>query len=63
LRKRNGRPPRRRNQVRTLSRVTLSPHNAADTDPDAISVYVADQIAAFERGEALDNVVDRSAGY
>jgi glyoxylate/hydroxypyruvate reductase A len=44
-------------------RVTLSPHNAADTDPDAISVYVAEQIAAFERGEALDNVVDRRAGY
>ena len=44
-------------------KVTLSPHNAADTDPDASSVYVADQIAAFERGEALDNVVDRRAGY
>jgi glyoxylate/hydroxypyruvate reductase len=44
-------------------KLTLSPHNAADTDPDAISVYVADQIAAFERGEALDNVVDRKAGY
>ena len=43
--------------------VTLSPHNAADTDPDAISVYVAEQIAAFERGEELDNVVDRRAGY
>ena len=44
-------------------RVTLSPHNAADTDPDAISVYVAEQIAAFERGETLINVVDRSIGY
>ena len=44
-------------------RVTLSPHNAADTDPDAISVYVAEQIAAFERGETLINVVDRSVGY
>jgi glyoxylate/hydroxypyruvate reductase len=44
-------------------KVTLSPHNAADTDPDAISVYVAAQITAFERGEALDNVVDRKAGY
>lgn len=43
--------------------VTLSPHNAADTDPDAISVYVAEQIAAFERGEALQNVVDRGVGY
>ena len=44
-------------------KVTLSPHNAADTDPDAISVYVADQIAAFERGEPLVNVVDRTLGY
>jgi glyoxylate/hydroxypyruvate reductase A len=43
--------------------VTLSPHNAADTDPDAISVYVAEQIAAFERGEPLQNVVDRKVGY
>ena len=44
-------------------KVTLSPHNAADTDPDAISVYVAEQIAAFERGETLTNVVDRKVGY
>jgi glyoxylate/hydroxypyruvate reductase A len=44
-------------------KVTLSPHNAADTDPDAISVYVAEQIAAFERGEKLVNVVDRKIGY
>ena len=44
-------------------KVTLSPHNAADTDPDAISVYVAEQIAAFERGEPLKNVVDRKVGY
>jgi glyoxylate/hydroxypyruvate reductase A len=44
-------------------KVTLSPHNAADTDPDAISVYVAEQIAAFERGEKLANLVDRNSGY
>jgi len=44
-------------------KVTLSPHNAADTDPDAISVYVAEQIARFERGETLKNVVDRKTGY
>ena len=43
--------------------MTLSPHNAADTDPDAISVYVAEQIAAFEHGETLANVVDRNVGY
>lgn len=44
-------------------KVTLSPHNAADTDPDEISVYVAEQIVAFERGQALANVVDRGVGY
>jgi glyoxylate/hydroxypyruvate reductase A len=44
-------------------KVTVSPHNAADTDPDAISVYVAEQIAAHERGEPLRNVVDRKSGY
>jgi glyoxylate/hydroxypyruvate reductase A len=44
-------------------KVTLSPHNAADTDPDAISLYVAEQIARHERGEPLENVVDRKAGY
>jgi len=47
----------------THPKVTLSPHNAADTDPDAISLYVAEQIARHERGEPLQNVVDRKAGY
>jgi hypothetical protein len=47
----------------THPKVVLTPHNAADTDPDAISVYVAEQIAAFERGETLMNVVDRRVGY
>ena len=44
-------------------KVTLSPHNAAEIDADTISVYVAEQIARFERGEALKNVVERSRGY
>ena len=44
-------------------KVTMSPHNAADTDPDAISVYVAEQIACHERGEPLRTVVDRRLGY
>src|SRR5689334_21335538 len=47
----------------THPKVTLSPHNAADTDPEAISLYVAEQIARHERGGALDNLVDRKAGY
>jgi glyoxylate/hydroxypyruvate reductase A len=41
----------------------MTPHNAADTDPDTISAYVADQIARFEAGEPLRNVVDVARGY
>src|SRR4051812_14596207 len=44
-------------------KVTLTPHNAADTDPDAISRYVAEQIARYEAGEPLHNVVDIAQGY
>jgi glyoxylate/hydroxypyruvate reductase len=47
----------------THPKVTISPHNAADTDADAISDYVAEQIERFERGEPLVNVVDRKTGY
>jgi len=47
----------------THPKVVLTPHNAADTDADAISVYVAEQIARFEAGGALENVVDRARGY
>jgi glyoxylate/hydroxypyruvate reductase A len=44
-------------------KVVLTPHNAADTDADAISRYVAEQIASFEAGGALRNLVDRVRGY
>jgi glyoxylate/hydroxypyruvate reductase A len=47
----------------THPKVVLTPHNAADTDPDEISKYVARQIERFEAGSALDNVVDRKRGY
>ncbi|MDB5575349.1 MAG: glyoxylate/hydroxypyruvate reductase [Bradyrhizobium sp.] len=47
----------------THPKVVLTPHNAADTDPDEISKYVARQIERFEAGEALENVVDRGRGY
>jgi glyoxylate/hydroxypyruvate reductase A len=43
--------------------VVLTPHNAADTDPDEISKYVARQIERFEAGERLENVVDPARGY
>jgi len=47
----------------THPKVVLTPHNAADTDADEISKYVAEQIARFEAGGTLDNVVDRGRGY
>ena len=43
--------------------VYVSPHNAALSAPHAVARYVADQIAAFERGEPLRNVVDRAREY
>jgi glyoxylate/hydroxypyruvate reductase len=47
----------------TYPNVVLTPHNAADTDPDEISKYVARQIERFESGGALENVVDPARGY
>jgi glyoxylate/hydroxypyruvate reductase A len=47
----------------THPKVILTPHNAADTDPDEISKYVARQIERFEAGGALENVVDPARGY
>jgi glyoxylate/hydroxypyruvate reductase len=47
----------------THPNVLLTPHNAADTDPDAISRYVAVQIEQYEAGQALENVVDLKRGY
>jgi glyoxylate/hydroxypyruvate reductase len=44
-------------------RVTLTPHMAADSDPETICRYVYAQIERFERGEGLVNVVDRLNGY
>src|SRR5882757_4474890 len=47
----------------THPKVVLTPHNAADTDPDEISKYVAHQIQRFEAGGQLENVVDPVRGY
>ena len=47
----------------THPKLVLTPHNAADTDPDEISKYVARQIERFEAGGALENMVDRGRGY
>jgi glyoxylate/hydroxypyruvate reductase len=47
----------------THPKVVLTPHNAADTDPDEISNYVARQIERFEADGVLENVVDSTRGY
>ena len=44
-------------------KVTVTPHIAAISDPDAAVQMVADGIARFERGEPLSNVVDLDRGY
>ncbi len=43
--------------------VTVTPHNAAMSDPDAIGRLVADQIRRIEAGEEPRFVVDRARGY
>jgi glyoxylate/hydroxypyruvate reductase len=44
-------------------RVVVTPHNAAESNPDALARYVCEQIARLESGGALENVVDRQRGY
>ncbi len=44
-------------------KVTLTPHMAADSDPETICRYVYAQIERFERSYELVNLVDRSQGY
>ena len=43
--------------------VTVTPHNAALSDPEAIADLIAGQILALERGEPLRHVVDRERSY
>ncbi|MEM9206746.1 MAG: glyoxylate/hydroxypyruvate reductase A [Pseudomonadota bacterium] len=47
----------------THPKVVLTPHNAAISDPRALVEYVYRQIARYETGEPLENVVDRTRGY
>jgi len=44
-------------------RVTLTPHNAADSDPEALCKYILGQIMRHETGEKLLNLVNRQTGY
>jgi glyoxylate/hydroxypyruvate reductase A len=44
-------------------RVTVTPHNAAVSEPEATARYIVDQIRRFERGAPLQNIVDPVRGY
>jgi glyoxylate/hydroxypyruvate reductase A len=44
-------------------RVTVTPHNAAMSDPDAICALIARQIDRLERGLPLEYPVERGRGY
>ncbi|WP_230530318.1 2-hydroxyacid dehydrogenase [Microvirga roseola] len=44
-------------------RVTVTPHNAAVSEPEATARYIAEQIRRHEAGEPFQNVVDRGRGY
>ena len=43
--------------------LTITPHVAAVSNPDALVLQIVEQIEAFERGEGLRNLVDRERGY
>jgi len=43
--------------------VTVTPHNAAMSEPEAIATQVAAQIRRLEEGEPLEHIVDPARGY
>jgi glyoxylate/hydroxypyruvate reductase A len=44
-------------------RIIITPHNASISDDNAVCQYVADQIARYEKGGGLENIVDLKRGY
>ena len=44
-------------------KVTITPHNAAFSDPHALAANVMRQIERFEAGLPLEHVIDRARGY
>jgi glyoxylate/hydroxypyruvate reductase A len=44
-------------------KVTITPHNAAASDPHALVANILRQIERFEAGLPLEQVLDRLAGY
>lgn len=44
-------------------RVTITPHNASESNDKALSKYILDQISRYEAGQPLENVIDNTKGY
>jgi glyoxylate/hydroxypyruvate reductase A len=44
-------------------KVTVTPHVAADSDPDTITAYVLGQIRRHQSGLEVENIIDRKRGY
>jgi glyoxylate/hydroxypyruvate reductase A len=44
-------------------KVTVTPHAAADSDPDTITAYVLGQIRRHQNGLPIENIIDRKRGY
>lgn len=44
-------------------KIYVTPHNAAQSDPEALTKYVLGQITDFEAGRPLRNLIDRRLGY
>ncbi|MET3662185.1 2-hydroxyacid dehydrogenase [Aquamicrobium ahrensii] len=44
-------------------KVFVTPHAAATSDPRHLVPVMLEQMAAYERGEELENLIDREAGY
>ena len=47
----------------THPKVVITPHNAAISDPEAVSAFISEQIRRIEAGEPTEGVVDRVAEY
>ena len=47
----------------THPNVTITPHNAAVSDPDALAANLLRQIDRLEAGLPLEHAVDRAMGY
>jgi glyoxylate/hydroxypyruvate reductase A len=56
-------PPAPASPFWTHSKVTVTPHNAAASDPRTLVANIVRQIERLEAGLPLEHVIDRAAGY